>query len=114
MIAIAEENARRAGVADTITFSTQPLSELVCIDGGHLVTNPPYGKRLESDDLDTLYRDLEDLFLTYHLTGGVITTYDDFPHHTSLWSKMNLMNGGDQCQFWRKTSAKAKSTKQKE
>jgi 23S rRNA G2445 N2-methylase RlmL len=103
MIAMAQENARRAGVADTITFSSSPLIDVQYPQCGHLVTNPPYGNRLESDDLEGLYADLENIFVQNHLSGGVITTYEPFPLKRDAWNKMNLMNGGDKCQFWRKT-----------
>jgi len=102
MIAISQENARRAGVADTITFSVASLTDIQYPEWAHLVTNPPYGNRLESDDLDGLYTDLENIFIQNHLSGGGITTYEPFPRKRDSWTKMNLMNGGDKCQFWRK------------
>ncbi len=102
MIDIARENARQASVADTITFSLSSLTEIQYPERIHLVTNPPYGNRLESDNLDGLYADLENIFNQNHLSGGVITTYEPFPKKRDSWTKMNLMNGGDKCQFWRK------------
>jgi putative N6-adenine-specific DNA methylase len=51
MIPIARENARNAGVADTITFSASSLTDIQYPERAHLVTNPPYGNRLESEDL---------------------------------------------------------------
>ena len=42
----AEDNARRAGVADTIRFTAGDFRDQEYIEKSHLVTNPPYGKRL--------------------------------------------------------------------
>ncbi len=88
MIRIAEGNARRAGVAGDITFSvgnflaSSPLekgggrNEMKAGGLGQLetpsahnpthppthqptiITNPPYGNRLQSDDLDDIYKKL--------------------------------------------------------
>jgi putative N6-adenine-specific DNA methylase len=56
-IAAATANAARAGVAADILFVQQPLSALTAPgDGGHLVTNPPYGVRVgERRELRPLY-----------------------------------------------------------
>ncbi len=113
MVDIARENARHAGVADTITFSSSPLLGVQYPEWAHLVTNPPYGNRLESDDLSGLYTDLENIFVQNHLSGGVITTYEPFPHKRDSWTKMNLMNGGDKCQFWRKAITKEEKKEKK-
>jgi 23S rRNA (guanine2445-N2)-methyltransferase / 23S rRNA (guanine2069-N7)-methyltransferase len=56
----AEENARRAGIAELIRFECRPLEQLQRPRGserGLLVTNPPYGERLgETRPLMFLYR----------------------------------------------------------
>ena len=56
----AEENARRAGVAERIRFERRPLDQLQRPEGGAkglLITNPPYGERLgETQELMFLYR----------------------------------------------------------
>jgi putative N6-adenine-specific DNA methylase len=56
-IRAAGENAKRAGVADSIVFSRRALSDLEPPPGpGWVVTNPPHGVRLKSQrDLRTLY-----------------------------------------------------------
>ena len=50
-------NAERAGVADSIEFSSRPISAVDPPEGpGWVVTNPPYGVRLAtSQDLRKLY-----------------------------------------------------------
>ena len=56
-IVAARDNALRAGVADTIEFSNRAVSDLVPPAGpGWVVTNPPYGLRLDDGrDLRNLY-----------------------------------------------------------
>lgn len=58
-IAAAQANAERAGVADDIDFRHAAVSDLVApVSGqrGWVVTNPPYGERLDrSGDLRNLY-----------------------------------------------------------
>jgi putative N6-adenine-specific DNA methylase len=57
-IKAAEENARRAGVAEGVSFSRRSFSEVEPPAGrGWVVTNPPYGLRTKSGkDLQVLYR----------------------------------------------------------
>lgn len=59
-IEIAKANAARAGVADDIVFSCQPLKAAPLPEGPFfLVTNPPYGERLAgTGDLRNLYASL--------------------------------------------------------
>ena len=55
-IARANEAAARAGVADRIELTTKGVDELRRDDEyGCLVSNPPYGERLDRDDLQTLH-----------------------------------------------------------
>jgi 23S rRNA G2445 N2-methylase RlmL len=58
-VAAARQNAEAAGVAEDITFEQGGLTGLVAPPGpGTLVTNPPYGARLDDRDLPHLYDDL--------------------------------------------------------
>ena len=66
MIRIAKENAERADVADMIHFETCPVKDFWncdCIknlDGGIILSNPPYGERLEDKETVTpIYKDLK-------------------------------------------------------
>jgi putative N6-adenine-specific DNA methylase len=55
----AETNAKRAGVAETINFSHQPISAIQPHGVGWVVTNPPYGRRIsQGKDLRNLYAQL--------------------------------------------------------
>ncbi len=71
-IRMAQENAERAGVADYIKFSCQPVSAIEPTGKGWIVTNPPYGLRTSaSKDLRNLYAQfgntLKAKFLGWHV-----------------------------------------------
>ena len=56
-VAMARENAKRAGVADIIQFSVADATEFdLTTERGVIVTNPPYGERLlEKAEAERLY-----------------------------------------------------------
>lgn len=59
-IALARENAEKAGVDDCITFQVMPSQDIV-LPGkyGVLITNPPYGERIgELKEVEEMYRAL--------------------------------------------------------
>lgn len=60
----AQENARSAGVSDSILFEKKTLSEFSSKKKfGCIVTNPPYGERMSSDSsLAELYREMGKVF----------------------------------------------------
>ncbi len=58
MIEKAKRNAERAGVTEDITFSTSDFID-TSGSGKTIITNPPYGKRLEDADIAGLYTELE-------------------------------------------------------
>ena len=64
MVSIARENAHLAGVEGKIHFQRRPLSQLSHPKKyGFLITNPPYGERLEEKAaLPKLYRELGERF----------------------------------------------------
>jgi putative N6-adenine-specific DNA methylase len=71
MIECAERNAERAGVGKDIRFEMRDF--LTSDASAFTVTNPPYGNRLESDDLDAIYKKLIKSVSSHG--GGFITTY---------------------------------------
>lgn len=104
-VKIAQNNAKRAGVSDTVSFSQKDFkaytSEYL---SGALVSNPPYGIRLQDCDLDLLYRDISIVFTkNTSLFGGIITSYD-FGKYTKLhlWKNRKLYNGNELCYFYSK------------
>lgn len=57
MIAYAKANAERAGVAAIVSRERKALAERVSRDGT-IVSNPPYGQRLDQDDIAVVHEDL--------------------------------------------------------
>lgn len=70
-IAIATENVKSAGVARYVKLQVKPLSQWdEAPADGVLVTNPPYGERISSPDMEGLYAligtKLKQVFVGYH------------------------------------------------
>lgn len=57
MIAYAKANAERAGVADIVSWERKALAEWMSRDG-MIISNPPYGQRLDQDDIAVVHDDL--------------------------------------------------------
>ncbi|MCV6589410.1 MAG: bifunctional 23S rRNA (guanine(2069)-N(7))-methyltransferase RlmK/23S rRNA (guanine(2445)-N(2))-methyltransferase RlmL [Marinobacterium sp.] len=88
VLAIAEQNAERAGVAELIRFEQAPVEKLTresLPEGkGLLVTNPPYGERMgDSARLMFFYRQLGGLFRE-QLGGWKIAVYTGNPSLTEV------------------------------
>ncbi len=63
VLRLARENARRAGVEGMIHFQQRPVSELSHPKKyGFIVTNPPYGERMEGEGLPELYAQLGEAY----------------------------------------------------
>ena len=69
MVDIACKNASRAGVLDTIQFREADMGSVSFIPDSHIITNPPYGKRLGDENLEELYETLEQQILSNNLSG---------------------------------------------
>lgn len=102
MLHVAQWNAQRAGVADTIKFFEHDMmSPLTPFDLQNviIIANPPYGKRLAPQDLDKTYQQL--INLIGHSRGGFISSYlqcKDMLDPT--WTTKKLFNGADECGFY--------------
>lgn len=80
MVEIARENAKLAGVDHLIHFQRRPVAELSHPKKyGFLITNPPYGERLEEKrDLPALYRTLGERFAALDSWSMyMITSYEN-------------------------------------
>ncbi len=80
VVKAARENAKRAGVADMIHFQERPVSELRHSKKyGFIVTNPPYGERLEDKkDLPELYTQIGEAYRNLDSWSMyMITSYED-------------------------------------
>lgn len=80
VIEVARANAKLAGVDDLIHFQVRPVSELSHAKKyGFMITNPPYGERLEDKkDLPLLYGTLGERFKALDSWSlYMITSYED-------------------------------------
>ena len=78
-LATAESNAKKAGVADRITFAKRDLKDYQSPDGYcTLITNPPYGERLlDIAQAEDLYRIMGERFVREKGKSYTIITPDD-------------------------------------
>lgn len=100
------ENAKYVGVDDTITFQQKNFFNLDIISYQQeklwIVSNPPYGKRLDSPTLSALYEKFAQDLKKDWVFGGIISSYFDFEKELNekQWSKKRLYNWPDECAFW--------------
>lgn len=108
IIEIAKENAKKAGVADHITFKQMQLKDFrTAKEFGILIANPPYGDRLlDEDKVHALYRDMGETYALiptwskYILTSDL--TFEDY-YGSKATKKRKLYNGAirtDYYQYW--------------
>lgn len=98
VIALARENARRAGVEELIHFQQRAVSQMNHSKKyGFLITNPPYGERLEDrESLPALYRQLGEAYGRLDdWSMYVITGYEDAERYIGRKADKNrkLYNG---------------------
>ncbi len=103
-IQIAEENIKSAGLSKYIKLSIKPVAELDAPEGKSLiVTNPPYGERLNPEDLAEDYASLGTV-LKHKFTG---TSAWIISSERSLHAKIGLrpskrialLNGSLECSY---------------
>lgn len=100
----AQTNARSARVFNLITFQTTGLEQLN-LDHvkGVMITNPPYGERLNSQDLDKLYKMMGEK-LKHHFAGNKAWILSSSEAHLQLIGlkhakKITLLNGALVCSY---------------
>lgn len=103
-VAIATQNIKQAGVGRYIDLQVKPLSQWEEAPAdGILVTNPPYGERIGSDDMEGLYRligtKLKRVFTGYH--AWIIGYREEYFNCIGLSPsvKETLLNGGLECEL---------------
>ena len=105
-VRIAQENIKAAGLHKYITVEQRSISDWeLQTETGLIVTNPPYGERLLSDDLFGLYAQLGET-LKHKFTGStawVISSHVDCLQRVGLRpsAKVKLLNGALDCEFWK-------------
>jgi len=104
IIEIAKNNIRNAGLLTLIEVKESDLNNITApAEGGILISNPPYGERLEQDDLIALYKEIGNT-LKQKFTGYVswiISSDMDALKFIGLKpsQKIILYNGQLECRF---------------
>lgn len=105
-IAIATANVKSAGLSKYIDLQLKPLSAWKPGDApanGVVVTNPPYGERIEAEDMDGLYEmignKLKTVFTGYHAWIIAYRAEHFNAIHLSPSQKIELLNGSLECEL---------------
>ena len=103
-VAVAQKNIEAAGVEEYVTVECKPFSEWTNPpEDGILVTNPPYGERIKSEDIEGLYRSigstLKNYFKGYHawLIGYRDENFREIGLKPSV--KFPILNGALECEL---------------
>lgn len=103
-VAIAEKNIKQAGVGKYINLKVRPISQWEeAPEDGILVTNPPYGERIGSEDMEGLYRTigtkLKRVFTGYH--AWIIGYREEYFNCIGLSPsvKETIYNGALECEL---------------
>lgn len=108
VIELAKENAKKAGVADSIAFKQMQLSDYVTDkEFGILISNPPYGDRLlDEEQVHEIYRDMGRIYQAMPTWSKyILTSAEDFEKYygQKATRKRKLYNGPlrvDYYQYW--------------
>lgn len=103
-VAIATDNVRNAGVKDIVTIEQRDFYEFEQpLDKAIMVTNPPYGDRITTDDIYDLYetigKNLKQKFVGND--AWIITHHEDLFDRIGFRpsTKYALFNGALECEF---------------
>ncbi len=104
-VALAKENAKKAGVDKYITFSVADASKVdIFTEKGVIVCNPPYGERLmDRTSCESLYRKIGKHFSAFPNAGKyILTSHDAFEQHYARPAdkKRKLYNGMLKCYLY--------------
>ena len=100
----AKNNAMRAGVENDIIFEKSDFFEKNFSEKFTIVTNPPYGIRLENANNEAFYQKFIKIFEKDTISGGFITSYEETEKflQKKLWKNRKLYNGGIPARFFKK------------
>ncbi len=118
MVAIARENAKRAGVAEMIHFQQRDVKDTSHPKKyGFMITNPPYGERLEDRaDLPALYETIGEAYRRLDSWSMfLITSYEDAQRYIGRKADKNrkLYNGMIKTYFYQFLGPKPPKRKDK-
>lgn len=104
-LAVAQQNAEKAGVAEYLTFSKRDIADFSeNFDSAVIICNPPYGERLlDLNSAETIYRIMGEKF--YRRQGWrytIISPEDDFEKFFGRRAdkRRKLYNGMIRCQVY--------------
>lgn len=103
-VAIAERNVKSAGLSKYIEIKRRPIEEFETpAEPAIIVTNPPYGKRIVTDDMFDLYRSLGSAF-KHHFAGNIAWVISSDKNLLAAIGmkpseKIALVNGQLECEF---------------
>ncbi len=101
MVQITKNNAMRAGVENDIIFEKSDFFTKNFDEKTTIVTNPPYGVRLETDDDDEFYKNFIKKMENENISGGFITSYEaEKLLDKKIWKDRKLYNGGLPARFF--------------
>jgi putative N6-adenine-specific DNA methylase len=103
-ISISDQNVKSSGLGKYIELQTKPIAELIPeVENCLMVTNPPYGERITSDDIYGLYASLGTT-MKHKFPGNtcwVISSHDECLDKIGLkpTERIKLLNGTLDCWF---------------
>jgi putative N6-adenine-specific DNA methylase len=101
---IAEDNIRKAGLLRYVQLEQKNFLKMIPPYGsGVCIINPPYGERLQNDEINLLYKQIGDA-LKQNFSGyrcGIISSNMEALKHIGLKpsKKFPVMNGKLECKF---------------
>lgn len=106
VLAIAKENAKKAFVDDIIIFEKK---DVLTIENERiywtLISNPPYGIRLKSFDVNRIHKSFNNIFeKNESLKWWIITAYEEFDQivNNKKFKKRKLYNWNEKSYFYKK------------
>lgn len=104
IIQFTREHVTNANVDDSVRLMAKSFVDLVPPSGGGLViTNPPYGERMDFVEVEELYTQIGDKLKTDFAgyTAWIISSVEKFNRYIGLRpsKKLTLFNGGLECRY---------------
>jgi len=101
ILKIAQNNAISARVDKYITFYKEDFSKVKSKENCDIITNPPYNKRLQIDNIEDIYNKLNNELSQDNVHGWIITWYDEFKYLVNKKFKMRVFsNWWDKVKFY--------------
>lgn len=105
LLKIVQDNATRAWVKENIIFKTENFFDVDVSDWVTIVTNPPYGIRLENASDEEFYKAFLWKMESKNIVWGFITSYDELLIDRNNWKDRKLYNWGLSARFYYKKNS---------